>query len=453
MYPFKSRARQSPPRTSRTACADVLEFGGSADALRLLAVANMAWKGDFAFYSKSRFSLAPYYKRNILVLSVTVFLASLSWQQIVPFLPLYLKEIGGGGEHFATWVSAIFAAQSLAAIIAMPFWGKMGDTYGRKPMIIRAGLCLSFVYFAMSVCRNPWQLILCRFLNGALTGFIPGSFALVGTNTPEDKAPRYVAILESCASVGLIVGPTIGATLARLAGYRASMVMSGAAVLLATIAVAALVKEPNKVGTADKTSLLQDFKVAVRSPVLSTLMLAMMVTWSFGNSVNPFLVLHMQSLGGWCPWWLPAITYSLPGIAFVLSAYRWSKVGQRVGFDRTIKIGLAGGAIGALVLGTVSNVWAFAGAYFLTGLCLASLSPSIGAITCTKVPSDFRGRAYGIQQGSGTTAALLSVLAAGQIARLFGYHAVFGLVLAIFTVGLILFNRKVKTWEPETATE
>jgi hypothetical protein len=60
----------------------------------------------------------PYYKRNILVLSISVFLASLSWQQIVPYLPKFLREIGGGGAHFATWVSLLFAAQSLAAMIA-----------------------------------------------------------------------------------------------------------------------------------------------------------------------------------------------------------------------------------------------------------------------------------------------------------------------------------------------
>lgn len=389
----------------------------------------------------------PYYKRNICVLSVTVFLASMSWQQIVPFLPKFLKEIGGGGSHFETWVSAIFACQSLAAIIAQPSWGKLGDRFGRKPMIIRAGFCLAGVYYAMSLCRSPWELAICRFLNGALTGFIPGSFALVSTNTPESKSPRYVAILESTSNVGLIVGPAFGACLARMAGYRCSMAWSGTAVLLSTLAVWRLVQEPNKVIPQDKTSLAQDMGIALRSPIMSSLMVTIMVAWLFGNSINPFLVLHLESLKGWCPWWLPAVTYSLPGIAFVLTAYRWSLIGQKWGYERNIVIGLAGGAIGALLLFAARTVWQFSIIYFATGILLATLSPAVGAITCTRVPFSFRGRAYGIQQAAGTSAAFCAVIIAGQIAHLFGYGAIFLFVCVAFVVGLIAFQRLAKLWD------
>lgn len=388
----------------------------------------------------------PYYKRNILVLCVTVFFASLSWQQIVPFLPKFLKEIGGGGPHFATWVSVIFAAQSLAAIVAAPSWGKLGDRLGRKPMILRAGICLAGVYYAMSVCQTPLQLTICRFLNGALTGFIPGSFALVGTNTPEEKSPRYVALLESVAAVGLIVGPTVGAVLAHYYGYRVSMVVSGTALLFSTLAVWLFVSEPNKVGSPDKTSLIEDFGTAFRSPVMASLLVAIALAWSFGSAINPYLILHLESLDGWRPWWLPAATYSLPGIAFVLAAYRWSIMGQRWGFERNLTIGLGGGAIGALLLFGTHNIWAFAAIYFINGLCLATIGPGIGAVTCTKIPTDFRGRAYGIQQAAGTTAALFSVLISGQIARVFGYQAIFLFVSVLFLAGFLVFRNFARRW-------
>lgn len=388
----------------------------------------------------------PYYKRNIYILSVTVFLASLSWQQIVPFLPKFLKEIGGSA-NLELWVSVIFAAQSLSAMIAQPFWGKLGDNYGRKPMIIRAGLCLSGVYFGMSICHAPWQLAICRFLNGALTGFIPGSFALVGTNTPEQEAPRYVAILESTSNVGLIIGPAVGAIIAKFAGYRCSMIISGTAVLLSTLTVLLFVKEPNKVAPEKKTSLIEDFGIALKAPILGSLLITTMLVWMYSNSINPFLVLHLETLHGWSPWWLPAVTYSLPGIAFVLSAYRWSCIGQRWGYDRNIKIGFAGGAIGAVLLFLFHNVWAFAITYFITGLCLATLSPAVGAITCTKISEDFRGRAYGIQQSAGTLGAFLAVIMAGQVAKRFGYGAIFLFVGSLFFIGLIVFRRMVRLWD------
>jgi DHA1 family multidrug resistance protein-like MFS transporter len=299
----------------------------------------------------------------------------------------------------------------------------------------------------MSICHAPWQLVICRFLNGALTGFIPGSFALVSTNTPEDKAPRYVAILESTSNIGLIVGPALGAVLAQYAGYRCSMVISGTAVLISTLTVWAFVKEPNKVKPSEKTSLLQDFKIAFASPVLSSLMVTIMAAWMFGNSINPFLVLHLETLSGARPWWLPAVVYSLPGIAFVLSAYRWSVVGQRWGYERNIVLGMIGGAIGAILLYTIHNIWIFAVVYFLTGLCLATLSPGVGAITCTKVAQEFRGRAYGIQQSAGTFASFFSVIIAGQIARAYHYGTVFLFVASAFVIALAVFKSKVKKWE------
>jgi MFS family permease len=229
------------------------------------------------------------------------------------------------------------------------------------------------------------------------------------------------------------------------------MAWSGTAVLISTLAVCWLVQEPNKVVPTTQTSLTQDMAIAVRSPIMSSLMVTIMLAWLYGNSINPFLVLHLESLRGWCPWWLPAVTYSLPGIAFVLSAYRWSIVGQRWGFERNIMIGLIGGAIGAALLFTARNVWEFAGIYFLTGLCLATLSPAVGAITCTRVPFGFRGRAYGIQQAAGTFSALCAVIIAGQIARFCGYGAIFLFLSGVYLIGIFGFRRLANRWDTALA--
>jgi len=395
----------------------------------------------------------PYYRRNIYILSVTVFLASLSWQQVVPFLPKFLREIGGGGPHYKVMVSLLFMVQSLAAIVCQPLWGKIGDNVGRKPMIIRAGFCLAGVYFGMSVCRAPWQLLICRFLNGALTGFIPGSFALVGTNTPEDEAPRYVAILETTSNTGVIIGPAFGAILAQIAGYRCSLAVSGTAVLLSTLVVWLFVQEPNKVVPKQRTSLIQDFGIALRSPIQSSLLFTMMLTWMFGAAISPFLILHLDTLRGWCPWWLPAVIFSLPATAFVLSAYRWSCLGQEWGYHRNILIGLTGSAIGAFLLFFMHNVWGFAFIYFAIGFCLATLSPAIGAITCTMVPEEFRGRAYGIQQAAGTFGALMASFIAGQIATAFSYGHIFLFIGILFFSGAFVFKALVNRWKTDPSLQ
>lgn len=387
----------------------------------------------------------PYYKRNIYILSVTVFLATLSWNQVVPFLPKFIKQIGGG-QNLNYWIGVIFAVQSLAAIIMMPLWGKLGDTYGRKPMIIRAGLCLAGVYFGMSICHAPWQLAVCRFLNGALTGFIPGSMALIATNTPEEHAPRYIATVQTASSVGLIIGPMVGAVLAMRFGYRGSMVVSGAAVLISTMLVWLLVQEPNKVSVVEKTSLIQDFGIALRSRVQRSILFVAMLSWCFGASVAPYLILHLEKLGGHGPDWIPALIFALPAAAFVLMAYRWTSVGEWWGYDRTIMVGLIGGGIGAISLFFVHDIWLFGVMYFATGICMATLGPSIAALTCTRVEESFRGRAYGIQQSAGTLGGLVAPLIASLIATHWSMAAIFVFVGSTFIVGGVVFKGMARQW-------
>ncbi|MCL5104082.1 MAG: MFS transporter [Armatimonadetes bacterium] len=388
----------------------------------------------------------PYYRRNIYVLSITIFLAAVSWQQIIPFLPQFIGELGAGRDIFK-WIAIVFAAQSVASMLAQPLWGKMADTYGRKPMIIRAGLFLTGIYFAMSLCTVPWHLALLRFLNGALTGFIPGSYALVATNTPQELAPRAVATAQSASAAGLIVGPALGGFLASTLGYRGSMRVSGAAVLISTLLVWWLVKEPNKADEIEKTSLIQDVRISLRSPVQLSIIFAVMMAWFFGYSINPYLTLHLSKLSGDPPKWLIGAVYSIPAVAFVFSARYWTRLGESWGYHRTILAGLIGGGIGAVSLVFARNVWTFSWLYLLTGIWLAAIMPSAGALTCTRVDESFRGRAYGIQNSAGWAGALLAPVMASNMAAAYGIRSIFALVAGVFVLAAFVFRYLVGRWK------
>lgn len=388
----------------------------------------------------------PYYRRNLFVLSCTIFLAAVSWNQVMPYLPLFLKGMGVEAGALPYWIAIVFAVQSLASMVTQPFWGKLGDSYGRKPMILRAGICLAGVYFGMSFCHSPWELAIYRFLNGALTGFIPGSYALIATNTPEDEAPRSVATAQAAANAGLIVGPALGGVLAGPVGYRGSMQIAGSAVLLATILVWRLVKEPNKVKPVEKTSLVEDFAISIRSPIQSSLLFAVMLAWIYGAAIGPYLTLHLTKLNGNSPEWLVGVVYALPAAAFILTARTWTNLGERWGYERSIVIGLVGGAIGAATLAFAHSIWTFGVLYFVTGAWLAAMSPSVSAITCTRVEESFRGRAYGIQQSAGTFGALIAPLVAARVAAVLGISAIFAMNALLLIVGAVIFRGMVSRW-------
>lgn len=393
----------------------------------------------------------PYYRKNLYVLSTAIFLAAMSWNQVIPFLPLFIKQMGVG-DRLLQWTGIVFALQGAASIFSQPFWGKMGDKYGRKPMAVRAGLCLSGIYFGMAFCQTPLQLAIFRFLNGALTGFIPMSLALIGTNTPEEYAPRAMATAQSASAFGLIVGPALGGLLVSLmGGYRGSMLVSGTVVLISTLMVWFLVSEPNRSELAESTSLVQDFFVSLQSRVLSSVMLTVMVYGIYTASLAPVLALHLESLNGGLSDSLTGLMFSLPAIALVLTAHYWAGLGERIGFAQTIRIGLFGAGISGLALTFVHDVWVFGILFFLSGAFLAALSPSTSAIICTKVVEDFRGRAYGMQQSASMLGVLVAPLLATRIGDALGLPSVFAFVGLVALTGVAGFSSLARDWPaPDT---
>lgn len=387
-----------------------------------------------------------YYRRNVIVLSFTVFLAALSWYQVMPFLPFFLRQMGVSKGMLPYWIMAAFAVQFGAAVFAQPFWGKMGDTLGRKPMIIRAGFCLAAVYFGMSFCQTPLQLVFLRFLNGALTGFIPGSYALIATNTPQEHAPRSLATAQSASNAGLIAGPPLGGWLAGMLGYRGSMQAAGAAVLISTLLVWWLVREPNRTTDQEKTSLLADMKMALRSPIQLPILFTVVMVSLFAGAINPYLPPHLKHMLGNGPDWQVGAVISFPAVAFLLTAQMWTGLGRKWGYRRNIVLGMLGGGTVALLLAFADSIWAFGALYLLTGSWLAAISPSTAAVTCTMVEETFRGRAYAIQQSAGMLGNLVSLLIAAPIVANVGMTGVFILAGTAFLLGSMAFRRLARPW-------
>lgn len=405
--------------------------------------------------NQQKINVMPQHRRNLYVLSTAIFLAAISWNQVLPFLPRFLEEMGVK-KNLLQWSGVVYACQSLAAIVTLPFWGKMGDRYGQKRMTIRAGICLTGIYFGMSVCNAPWQLAMLRFLNGALTGFVPGSVALIACNTPEELAPRAVATAQTSSAAGQIIGPAIGGAMAAVSfiGYRGSMRISGVAVLISTIMVWRLVKVKSKPAPVEKTSLLQDFATSLKSPALASVMVAVMLYSAFFAAIQPFLVIHLGRIAGRSPQWVSGVVFSLPPLAFLLSAQPWTRFGEKWGFHNGVIIGLLGASVCVACLCPIRNIWAFAAVFFLSGLALASVNPSCGAIICDKVDEGFRGRAYGMLYSAGTFGSLWAPLAAAPIAGWFGIPVIFACLGGLLLIGVAAFRVLVRKWpEPVPARQ
>jgi DHA1 family multidrug resistance protein-like MFS transporter len=388
-----------------------------------------------------------YYRRNLLVLSFTTFLVSCSWSQIVPFLPFFIKELGTK-DGLAFWAGVILAAQPLTTIVMMPYWGKLADQYGRKLMIIKAGICLTLIYLGMSYCQALWQLLLLRLLNGVLTGVIPASVTLIATNTPQPKATRYVAFVQSATAFGAIIGPSIGSILSDWTGYRGSMQTSSIVLGVAMLLVFLLVEERQKVtAKTQSTSLKQDFRLAFQKPVLVAALYSDMTYGFIMMACQPLLILQIQELIGSRANLFIGPIFSLPGLALILTNYCWCRLGERYTFQRIILLGLTGAGCFTLLLGLVRNIWSFAATYFLVGLCAAAVSPNTAGLVTTKVEVDFQGRAFAIRQSSQNFGRFFAPLLTGSLGSLFSLQWAFIIVGVLGFLATAAIRLQMRTFK------
>lgn len=157
---------------------------------------------------------------------------------VTPFLPLFLQQLGlTEPEEVRIWSGLIFSANLLTAFIFSIVWGKLGDRYGRKSMLVRAGIGMAVTVTLMGFATDHIQLLLLRLANGAVSGFAPAAVALVAVNTPKEKNGYALGILHSGSMAGTFCGPLLGGALADWFGFRAVFSFLGIGIFAAAMMI------------------------------------------------------------------------------------------------------------------------------------------------------------------------------------------------------------------------
>ncbi len=369
----------------------------------------------------------PYYQSNIIVLGVCIFCCAVSYQLIMPFFPKLLAELGAPKGDISYWTGLIFSCQSAAFMVAAPLWGKVGDTYGRKKMILRAGFVISLSYFAMFLCRTPGQLLVIRVVNGFFTGFIPASITLISTNTPEEKVLPYVAAAQMLSAAGTLAGPAAGGILGALNGFQSVVLIGAGAVFLSTVAVIFFVKEINMPHpeAAEKTSLWQDIALSFRNPVIKQLVILNFFQGICTQGVMPFIIIHLENS---VSEFMSGILYSLPASAMVFTAQRWSRLGKKYSQYMMLVVGYIGSGAAILLLANVHNTVLFAVFMFLFGVMNSGITTNLTAKTVSSIEEDFRGRALSIQSTFQTLGNVTAPVTVGVITKTHGTAFSFSIV-------------------------
>ena len=176
-------------------------------------------------------------------LFLAVFATTMGAGLVVPLLPVYAHELGAG----AFQIGLIFGAFSLTRTIFVPYFGRLADRKGKKPLLT-AGL---FIYFFLSLLyaasRSVESLILLRLGQGFASAMIlPVAQAYVGMITPAQKEGRIMGLFNMSLYGGLSIGPLLGGVLNDLFNITASFLSMGALTLSAFLLCLLLLPTENR---------------------------------------------------------------------------------------------------------------------------------------------------------------------------------------------------------------
>lgn len=397
------------------------------------------------------------WKRNLYACWLGCFITGAGVGLVMPFMPLYIEQLGvRDTASVERWAGIAFGAMFLVAAIAAPIWGKLADAYGRRVMLLRAGLAMTVVMSLMGLCRNVYDLVALRLVMGGSLGFNSSSTALVATQTPKENAGWALGTLATGSIAGSLLGPLIGGYLAEVLGLRRVFFVTGALLFGTFLVTLFLVKEtfvPD--GRVPPTSREVWQRIPQPSRLLALFATAFMVM--FANlSIEPIVTVYIKQLAGGSQHvaLIAGTIFAASGLAMILVAPSVGRLSDRIGPGKVLLGGILLTAALMIPQAYVQNPWQLLVLRFCMGMAGAGLVPSVNTQIKHLVPSEVISRVYGYNQSAQFIGGLLGPVLGGEMAARWGIRAVFfwTCALLLLTAAFVFWSeRKSKAVVPETA--
>lgn len=383
------------------------------------------------------------WKRNLIILWISQFLAMAGMSAVVPFLPLFIRELGVTSiNETARWSGLVFAAPFVVSFFITPLWGTLGDKYGRKMMTMRAIFGLAISQFLIGFSQDVNQLFLFRILQGLLSGFYPAALALTAATTPKEKTGYALGMIQSAGLAGNIIGPLIGGLLSDILGFRNVFFVVGILVFFTGIFIAVFIKEPvREKGSEISFSFIDNIKYIFKSKFLWIVAILIFCS-SFGEALlRPIFVLYIESFHVEMKF-LPTITgalYSILGIFSTISSAFFSKKIDKLGISKTLFLGASTTGLMYLIHYFVVDIYMLVPVRILLGLGYGIIIPVLFTALSKDIPEVRKGGIMGIGSSFQILGNMIGPVTAGTLAAMIGLRPTF-LFAGIIFISIGLFS-------------
>jgi MFS family permease len=356
--------------------------------------------------------------RQLAALFLFCIMDTLGFGILIPLVPYMANHFGVPAQ----FITPILGSYSLCQLLAAPWWGRLSDRFGRRPvlMISLTGACASYILLGFA--RNVWWLLAARMLAGFMAGNIAAAFAYASDISRPDKRAATMGLVGAAIGIGFTLGQPVGGLLAgadpQHANYALPAAVSGCTSLLAILLVRLVLPESHTAEhrRAHRDALRRNAWRLLRSrPLLAHLAAAtLLVTYSQSilESIFAIWALHRYGFGP------RTVGFLLFGIALPALLMQGGVV--RVLVPRFGERGLAAaGALfyvaGLFVLGTADVLTLTVAGLLLCGLGLGAYNPSAFALASKQSSGHDRGAVLGVYAASASLARVLGPFTSGAL--------------------------------------
>src|SRR5437867_5049008 len=120
-------------------------------------------------------ALARYQQRPMPILFLIVFIDLVGFGLVIPLLPFYAERFAASPLQ----MTVLFAIYSLMSMMTAPFWGRLSDRIGRRPVLMASMAAAALAYLWLAFAEALWMVFAARALAGACAGNIAAAQAYV----------------------------------------------------------------------------------------------------------------------------------------------------------------------------------------------------------------------------------------------------------------------------------
>jgi MFS transporter, DHA1 family, tetracycline resistance protein len=330
------------------------------------------------------------------------------------------------------WITPIMGAYSLCQLIAAPFWGRLSDRYGRRPILMTslAGACVS--YLILGFAGNIWWLLVSRMLGGFMAGNISAAFAYASDVSEPQKRAASLGLIGAAIGIGFTVGPAIGGVLAgndvHTANFMRPALVSACLSVFAIFLVAFMLPESH---TAEHRAQrptgprIGPVQLLLERPLLRLIAGATLLVIIAQSMLDSILGIWALNEFGYGPRTVGLLLFCIASLAVLMQGGLVRVLVPRLGEPKLATIGVLTFVVGLLIVSESPGFALTVTGLALCGIGVGAFTPSNSALASKQSDTHERGVVMGTYQSASSLARVIGPFASGPLYGLLGSKAPF----------------------------